>query len=570
MRSQFTNILAVVLFAVFNLSHTKTQAEVRYEQQKLVAPDNSVLGNSVCANNRRIIAGSPSDAFQTGAAYVFRLDNSGTPDFPGDDVWVFESKLTASDGATNDRFGESVFIKNNRAVIGARGDRDAGPGTGSAYVFRLNDNNTPLDQSDDFWTQEAKLTASDADMSDHFGTYVAIDDYWVIVGVGGHQHDGIQTGVTYIFRRDDNDTPSDHSDDTWAQTQELQASDTQHVHFFGSSVAIDGDWAVIGAIGDTNQGDYAGAAYVFRRDANDTPSDINDDLWLEQSKLTALDGASSDRFGADVTIENGWIVVGAFGDDDAGESSGSAYVFRHDDQGTPSNLADDLWVQVEKLTASDGGEDDQLGRSVSIHEGVVVVGAYRHVRGLCTDNRDLCNSNVECTIGACEQSGNGCHIIEECKPGLCTDGFTVCHDLWDCNPEITYCDSPPAEPCVGAATCGIETGAAYVFQHNDNGTPSDEGDDFWVEEAVLVASEGTWWDLFGISVSIDHGLVVVGAAGLTNVGSSSGLLYLFPTTQPADPIPAVSTWTLIVLSLLILTLGTIVLRIRQQAITLHE
>lgn len=163
MRFPLANTLVAALSAGLSLTHVirPAQAEVRYELQKLVAPDQSVLGGSVCISDRRIVAGAPSDsniAVQAGSAYVFRLDNNGTPGISGDDVWVFEEKLTASDAAAYDRFGESAFVKNTRAVIGAPGDSDAGPSTGSAYVFRLDDGGTPLDQSDDFWTQEAKLT----------------------------------------------------------------------------------------------------------------------------------------------------------------------------------------------------------------------------------------------------------------------------------------------------------------------------------------------------------------------------------------------------------------------------
>lgn len=570
-RSLLANILVVALSAGLSLTHARApaQAEVRYELQKLVAPDGGVLGGSVCVSGRRIITGAPFDsniAVQAGSAYLFRLDSNGTPDIPGDDVWVFEGKLTASDAAAYDRFGESVFIKSTRAVIGAPGDSDAGPSTGSAYVFRLDNGGTPLDQSDDFWTQEAKLTAADGDRAEYFGASVAVDEYWVIAGVDIHKHAGVQTGAAYMFRRDDNGTPSDPSDDSWAQAQELRASVAIGAHFFGGSVAIDGDWAVVGATGDHDFGLRSGAAYVFRRDDNDTPLDLSDDLWIEQSKLTALDGTSYHFFGIDVSIQCGWIVVGAFGDDDTGERSGAAYVFRHDDRGSPSYLADDLWVQEEKLTASDGAENDHLGRSVSVNEGIVVAGAWHHVRGLCADNRDLCTGDANCTVGACEQSGEGCHTIEECASGVCSDGQTACHYPGDC-PDLTFCNSPPPEPCIGGATCGIRTGAAYLFQRHDNGTPGDEGDDFWAEEAMLAASEGNGRDQFGRSVSIDHGLVVVGADGLSNVGSSSGIAYLFSADRPGGPIPTVSEWGLIVMTLLVLTAGTLVYQRRGHTIT---
>jgi hypothetical protein len=99
----------------------------------------------------------------------------------------------------------------------------------------------------------------------------------------------------------------------------LTASDGAAEDHFGNSVAISGDTAVIGAVGDDDNGSFSGSAYVFRYDGSD---------WVEEAKLTASDGAASDQSGGSVAVSDDAAVVGAPGDDDNGTDSGSAYVFQ--------------------------------------------------------------------------------------------------------------------------------------------------------------------------------------------------------------------------------------------------
>ena len=86
---------------------------------------------------------------------------------------------------------------------------------------------------------------------------------------------------------------------------------------FGDSVSVSGDVAVVGAILDDDNGEFSGSAYVFRYDGA---------VWVEEEKLTASDGAAEDFFGS-VSISGDVALVGAWGDDDNGSDSGSAYVF---------------------------------------------------------------------------------------------------------------------------------------------------------------------------------------------------------------------------------------------------
>ena len=133
--------------------------------------------------------------------------------------------------------------------------------------------------------------------------------------------------------------------------------------YFGYSVAISGDYAVAGAWGDDDHGSQSGSAYVFFRNSDGT--------WTQVQKLTAdVDAAAQDKFGEAVAISGDYAVVGAYGDDcdDGSDMCGSAYVFFRD----PTYNA---WLQVSKLVADDAAAQDKFGDAVAISGGHAVIGA---------------------------------------------------------------------------------------------------------------------------------------------------------------------------------------------------
>ena len=148
------------------------------------------------------------------------------------------------------------------------------------------------------------------------------------------------------------------------QTAKLTAGDGAADDLFGRSVAISDDTIVVGAYHDDENGTDSGSAYVFVQ-----PGGGWADM-TQTAKLTAGDGAADDFFGRSVAISNDTIVVGAYGDDDNGLSSGSAYVFEKPGSG----WAD--MIQTDKLTADDGAADDFFGLSVAISNDTIDVGSY--------------------------------------------------------------------------------------------------------------------------------------------------------------------------------------------------
>ena len=262
------------------------------QEAKLTASDaaaGDLFGFSVAISGETAVVGALSDdtaaGTDAGSAYVFV--RSGIS-------WSQQAKLTASDAAAGDDFGESVAISGNTIVVGADLDDDAGNFSGSAYVFV---------RSGTSWSQQAKLTAGDAAAGDQFGFYVGISGETVVVGCLGDDSGGTEAGAAYVFVR---------SGTSWSQQQKLTASDAAAGDLFGFSVTIGGDTVVVGApLDDTGAGSDAGSAYVFVRSGTS---------WSQQAKLTASDAAAGDQFGRNaVGISSDTVVVGAPFDDMAAQ-----------------------------------------------------------------------------------------------------------------------------------------------------------------------------------------------------------------------------------------------------------
>jgi uncharacterized repeat protein (TIGR01451 family) len=311
-----------------------------YMEQKVIAIDGAssdFFGLSVAISGDTAIVGAHGDNVgantDQGSAYVF-VRNGNT--------WSQQAKLTASDGAANDNFGISVAISGDTALIGAHADVGANADQGSAYVFV---------RSGTIWTEQQKLTASDGAAVDQFGISVAISGDTALIGAYCDDVSvNADQGSAYVFTR---------SGTTWTQQTKLTASDGATNDNFGGSVAISGDTALIGAFLDVVGANVdQGSAYVFVRSGT---------TWTEQQKLTALDGAATDRFGYSVSISGDTAVIGAYWDDvGANGNQGSAYVFTRN--GT-------TWSQQTQLTASDGAAVDQFGFS-AISGDTILVGAY--------------------------------------------------------------------------------------------------------------------------------------------------------------------------------------------------
>ena len=216
-------------------------------------------------------------------------------------------------------------------------DDDKGSNSGSAYIFNVTTG-----------TEIHKLVADDGAASDYFGMSVAIDGNYAIVGAYSDDDNssniGSNSGSAYIFNVQ-----------TGAELHKLNASDAMGGDYFGQSVAISGNYAIVGAQADDDIGDNSGSAYIF-----------NVTTGTEIHKLVADDAAWGDNFGVSVAIDGNYAIVGASYDDDKGSNSGSAYIF---------NVT--TGTQLHKLIDSNGGVNYRFGGSVAISGNYAIVGSWK-------------------------------------------------------------------------------------------------------------------------------------------------------------------------------------------------
>lgn len=243
------------------------------------------------------------------------------------------------------RFGFAVDIDAGAAIIGAFLNDSGGENVGRVSMYRFDGNS---------WNIETTATPQPSTLNGYSGNAVAMSDSGSVAIVGGQSSNASgppNSGAAWVFRY----VPADG---WWVQEDILLPDDTQAGDLFGFSVASAGTWAVIGAPQPANGGNGGnGKAYVFTGPGN----------WSRAYTIIAPDGAPGDQFGISVAQANDVIVIGADNDDDMGQDSGSAYVYR----------ATGGQVDLEaKLTAPDGFAGQVFGHSVDADGDTIIVGAH--------------------------------------------------------------------------------------------------------------------------------------------------------------------------------------------------
>ena len=323
-----------------------------------------------------------------------------------------------------------------------------------------------------------RLTRDDLAVFDDFGGAIDMDGEWIVTGASGDDDAASSSGSAFVFRRNGG---------LWDFQQKLVASDAAFADFFGTSVAVSGDWIIVGASGRDDNGSGSGTAYVFEWTGTD---------WVERQKLVPDDIATGDAFGAAVAMSADGAVLGARLDDcaDATSNCGGAYVFR---------LAGGVWSQEAKLVAPGGLSGDTFGNTVAMDGNVAAVTAV----------------SADCLLGG----------------GTCGAAFMFRHDgaNWDNGFKLTASDQTAGDGfgtsvavdsgrvIIGAkgVDCGlsfVNCGAAYLYEFDGNS---------WTDEVRLTARIQSEADAFGQSVGISGDLAVVGvqkddcAGGIADCGS---------------------------------------------------
>jgi hypothetical protein len=297
------------------------------------------FGSAVALDGKTALVGAwgaeIDGASDRGAAYVFVRQG---------DKWVEQAQLLAFDGNGGDRFGWSVALDGDTAVVGATAVEIEGQNAqGAVYVFQ---------RSGTAWQSAAKLIASDGDANDLLGWSVAIHGETIVAGAINEEgaFEGCQgSGAAYVFSRQGN---------LWTEEAKLFDPDGQCSDLFGNAVALQGDTVLIGADSASIGGDpNRGAAYVYRWIASE---------WTFEQKLLASDGLDPDQFGYSVALDRDVALIGARQKAISGSiAQGAAYVFRREGAS---------WTEEQRLTASDGHEHSFFGWSAALVGHLALVG----------------------------------------------------------------------------------------------------------------------------------------------------------------------------------------------------
>ena len=379
--------------------------------------------------------------------------------------WHQVAKLYSPDAQKEGQFGCAVAISGAYALVGAYLEDADSKDAGAAYIFKRT-NNT--------WVQQAKLQANDREEGDEFGYSVAVSGDYAIVGAAGKE---LSVGTAYIFKRKGN---------VWEQQAKIQANDKEDFDFFGHSVAISGDYAVVGAHKEGSGGDNTGAVYIFKREG---------DIWIQQTKIQAYDKEAKDEFGWEVSVSGNYVVVGAHLEDTGGKNAGAAYIFKREGNS---------WIQQAKIQSETIVDSDQFGSSVAIFNDCIVVGApmvniagYDNFRaGAAYVFRGKERNWVQETM---LKSNNKVGRMNE---------FGSSVAVW--NNHII----------AGIATdmSRGNTGAVYIFQQEKEA---------WPPSTEITANDKKANDFFGSSVAVGQQHAVVGVETESTKASNAGAVYIF-------------------------------------------
>jgi hypothetical protein len=452
---------------------------------------NDQYGYSVSISGTLAVIGAPRDddnGENSGAAYVFKKVMGS---------WVFEEKIISTDGSEYDQFGSHVRISGSEIFVGAKGYDSTKTNAGSVYVYQNTKNKwsqtnqifipDPISE-DEFgsflgvsagklivgsnrgtvysfnsmksnWAFSEKLTVEAGSTYDRFGNSVSIFGDFAAVGSYKDDDNGPNSGSVYIYEYT--------TLKGWVQKVIIHASDATGHDYFGSSVHLSENRLIVGAENADNNEFSSGAVYVF---------DLENNVWSQTTKLTGDNFSSADNYGASVSYSNNHILVGASGEN---SQEGSVYIYE---------LVNNMWQFGSKLQPTEGRTNGHFGTSVSLSGNLALIGASGEEAGL--------------------NSGGAAYIFENTN------------DEWSFKQRLVELSSDSRErfgnsvslsgdrALIGASQADLNginnSGAAYIFERDD---------DIWNMTQKLTAPDSDTLLDFGINVSLESDLLIVGASG---------------------------------------------------------
>jgi len=335
------------------------------------------------------------------------------------------------------------------------------------------------------WDTGTKIVAPDAEAEDYFGHSVAISGDYAIVGAYLEDDDAPNSGAAYVFRK----TASGWDSITKLKPQNAAINDN-----FGWSVAISGDYAIVSALTNIDTGTSPGSAYIFRRTGPNS--------WDEGFEVTAPDGAEFDFFGNAVSISGNYAIVGSFFDTPNGPRSGSAYIFQR--------IGENTWDSGTKIVAPDGGAKDHFGYSVSISGTYAIVGALGYDdEGM----EDIGAAYVFHRIGPNSWDA-GTRILA--PNGAEDDNFGYSVSIFGNYAMVGAHGHDDFE-------LGVDSGSAYLFVRT--------GTNSWNTSIQCVQVDGSAGDGFGAGLAMTDNYAIIGADHADDGGVDSGTLRVLAYEQ---------------------------------------
>ena len=383
--------------------------------------------------------------------------------------FVQEVKLLEGKKVAEDQFGSGVAVHGDTVLVGVPADDEKGVSAGAVHVF-LRDNEEGV------WKETQKLTASNGAASNFFGASVAVNGDIAFVGARGATPRGNFSGAVYVFARG--------TDGIWTEVQILNADDGAAGNFFGWSLTLTDALALIGARGNGDDPNFAGAAYVFARGEAGQ--------WTQRQKLMATDAAGGDGFGFSVALVGETILIGAPGENEKGSLAGAAYLF--------TRSAEGQWTQRQKLLSEDGASGDEFGYSVALAEAAAVVGA-RFARKDTEDPEITLRPGAVYVFGPETESNET--LWREVQKLTAEDGLTSD----EFGGSVAASEKAIVVGSRNADVNGSIRGASYVFTLEQES----EAVIAWTEHQKILAKDGAGGDAFGASIALSDKWLIVGS-----------------------------------------------------------
>lgn len=509
------------------------------EQQKLVASDaaaRALFGYAVGVHDDTAIVGAPRSEIggdaEAGSAYVFVRSGSS---------WAEQQTLGAREGAGNDGFGYSVAIDMAGAVVGApRADTAAGTDAGSAHLFNL---------SEGKWIERLALTAAGGEAYASFGHALAMEAATVLVGAP--RHGDSDHGSAYAFEFDSTD---------WASVEERRLTPTEATSYFGWSLSLSQDTAVVGSYNNSSafvfvSADGAWAQQQWLRGSLPRSSDPEhfgwavgvsgdsvlvgslrrhvvyafarfEQTWTEEQKIVGPNGTGGDRLGQSLALSGDTAVLGAPGADPlAGTRTGAVYVHVRDAGG---------WIEQQTLTPADGAAGGAFGASVALSGDTLIAtapganAAYAFVRseGKWTEQQKITASDGGPGFGA-EVSLDGDTAL--IAGGGAAYVFTRSDGSWTEEQKIV---APSTDrPYIFAWSIALSGDTALLGSYRESAYVFVRQGEAWVEQQKLTASDGLTDDFFGYSVALSGDTAFVSAPEEDTGATDSGAVYVFQRSE---------------------------------------